>query len=140
MTTDTRSIENAVKALLETTGVKAYDTEVPDDKELVRTPQGLIAPYIVYRFGGNFRVRAKAGIVSYKKDVHRASLVVQSIALTANDAKNLNAKVELKLNGWSTENSGDFELINIGSNSNASGASKPTQFFRYSAYSFPYNL
>lgn len=142
MTTDTRSIENAVKALLESINpnVKAYDTEVPDDKVLVRDAKGLIAPYIVYRFGGNFRVRAQAGIVSYTKDVHKATLVVQAVAITANDAKNLNAIIEMKLNGWSTENSGEFELVNIGSNSNATGASKPSQYFRYSAYSFPYNL
>ena len=141
MSTNTLSIEDDVKALLEATGkVVAYDTEVPDDKKLVKTPQGLIAPYIIYTFGGNFRPKTEAGIVGYAKDIHRATLVVQCVALTANDARQLNARIEEALNGWETTNSGLFELINIGANSNATGASKPTQYFRYSAYSFPYNL
>lgn len=120
-------------------GIAVYDTEVPDTAELPQT-NGTINPYVVVSFAGGFRSKRDAGLCGYSRDVHVGNLSVQSVAVNATDAKILNNKVTDCLTDWKASDTGAFELTGILGSSNASGATKPTRFFRYAGFRFPYNL
>lgn len=127
-------IEKRTKAWIETIpNVPVYNTEVPDDVVPGR-------PYITLSFTAPYRAARGRGIVSSRKDVNIAGLVLRVCAESYDAARSISDQVLDKLTGWSTEDTGEFTLEGGAQSDSSNSLVKPTKYYRDLAFGFRCNL
>lgn len=139
MSLATSPIQDSILARLRSLPLEVYDTEVPDETQLL-TSNGLLRPYAVIYFSEPVRAAVSRGIVSTTRDLHRAGCTVQIVAPRSEDARSWADDVKLLLAGFKPEDASEMVLEGGAAANNGTATTRPTQYSRYVAFSFYTNL
>lgn len=141
MSLATEPIQNDIIARLQEQipQLEVFDTEVPDEQKLP-TSNGMLKSYAVVYFSEPVRAAVSRGIVSTRRDLHRAGMTVQVISPRSGDARMWADKIKDALTGYKPADASEMVLEGGAATNNGTGTTRPTTYSRYIAFSFYTNL
>lgn len=140
MSLATKPVQDSIIVRLDTSlPLDVYDSEVPDEKQLPLSG-GLMQSYIVVYFSEPVRAATGRGIISTRRDLHRAGCTVQVVSPRSGDARMWADSVKDLLVGFIPPDASEMVLEGGAASNNGTATSKPTQYSRYIAFSFYTNM
>jgi hypothetical protein len=139
MSLDSTPAELAILTRLNTLAPEFYDSEVPDEVQIVVT-DGLFKPYGVVYFGGPLRDSRDHHITSTRNDTTVLYCTVQVIAARASEARTVRNQVVQLMAGYRPPDCGEMILEGGMSYSRAADNELPQHYLREVAFSMRSNL